>query len=107
MIRESAAGIRARAEKLAAQLEGVKAEIVAGESVIGGGSTPDQSLPTWLIAIASPDVVAVERALRSCDPPVVARIEENRLLVDLRTVLPEEEAALVSAVISAYGGRHK
>jgi L-seryl-tRNA(Ser) seleniumtransferase len=101
MIREGAAGIRARAEKLAAQLESVQAEVVAGESVIGGGSTPDQSLPTWLIAIPSSDVVALERALRSGDPAVVARIEGERLLIDLRTVLPEQEPALVSALAAA------
>ncbi len=101
MIRQSAAEIRARAERLVKQLDGVEAEVVAGESVIGGGSTPDQSLPTWLIAIASRDVVALDRALRGGDPPVVARIEADRLLVDPRTVFPEEEPALVSALMQA------
>lgn len=108
MIRQSAADIRARAERLVRQL-GVEAEVVAGESVIGGGSTPDQSLPTWLIAIASRDVVALERALRGGDPPIVARIEADRLMIDLRTVFPEEEPALVSALTQALnrtqGGR--
>ncbi len=101
MIRQSADAVRARAERFIGQLQGVEAEIVAGESVIGGGSTPDQSLPTRLIAIASRDVVALERALRSGNPPVIARIEENRLLIDLRTVFPEEEPALLSALAEA------
>ncbi|MGB9458723.1 MAG: L-seryl-tRNA(Sec) selenium transferase [Bryobacteraceae bacterium] len=97
MIRQPAAAIRARAEALAAQVPGLRAEIVPGVSVIGGGATPEQSIPTWLIAIECPDAAAAERQLRAADPPVVARIEKDRLLVDLRTVLPEEEAALLSA----------
>ncbi len=101
MIRQSAADIRARAERTAARLEGIETEVVRGESVIGGGSTPEQSLPTWLIAIASKDVAALERALRSGNPPVVARIEGERLLIDLRTVFPEEEPALVAALLAA------
>jgi L-seryl-tRNA(Ser) seleniumtransferase len=101
MIRQSAEEIRARAERLVAQLEGLRAEIVAGESVIGGGATPAQSLPTWLIAITSGDVVALERGLRSAAPPVIARIEQDRLVLDLRTVFPEEESELVAALLAA------
>ncbi|HOK45408.1 MAG TPA: L-seryl-tRNA(Sec) selenium transferase [Bryobacteraceae bacterium] len=101
MIRESPEALRARAERLVARLQGVKAEIVAGESVIGGGSTPEQSLPTWVIAIAAADVPGLERALRTGDPPVIARIEDNRLLLDLRTVFPEEEPTLLSALAGA------
>jgi L-seryl-tRNA(Ser) seleniumtransferase len=98
MIRVPLDEIRARAERLVAEISPAPAEIVPGESLIGGGSTPEQSLPTWLIAIASPDVVALEERLRSADPPVIARIERDRLLLDLRTVFPEEEAELVSAL---------
>ena len=64
-----------------------------GYSVIGGGATPEQSIPTWLIAIECADAAAAERRLRAADPPVVARIEKDRLLLDLRTVFPDEEAA--------------
>jgi len=103
MIRQSADAVRERAGRFIAQLQGVEAEIVEGRSLIGGGSTPEQSLPTWLIAIASPDVVALERALRAGSPPVIARIEENRLLLDLRTVFPEEESALLSALTRVPG----
>jgi L-seryl-tRNA(Ser) seleniumtransferase len=71
---------------------------VPGDSVIGGGATPEQAIPTWLIAIASPDLPAAEARLRAGDPPVIARIEDNRLMLDLRTVLPEEEDELVSAL---------
>jgi L-seryl-tRNA(Ser) seleniumtransferase len=70
---------------------------VRGESVAGGGSTPDQSLPTWLIAIEG-DAISVERRLRAGEPPVVARIENHLLVLDLRTVLADEEDLLVSAL---------
>jgi L-seryl-tRNA(Ser) seleniumtransferase len=97
MIRQPAAAIRARAEALVARVPGLRTEIVPGVSVIGGGATPEQSIPTWLIAIECPDAAAAERQLRAADPPVVARIEKDRVLLDLRTVLPEEEAALLRA----------
>jgi L-seryl-tRNA(Ser) seleniumtransferase len=91
MIRQTPEQIRERAERLIAGLDG---EIVPGRSVIGGGATPEQSLPTWLIAIADCDVNQTERALRAGDPPVIARIEDDRLVLDLRTVFRDEEAEL-------------
>jgi L-seryl-tRNA(Ser) seleniumtransferase len=103
MIRLDAAQIRERAEKLIPLLDGVPAEVREGSSVIGGGSTPEQALPTYLIAVESGDVVALERRLRGGDPPVVARIEDDRLLLDLRTVFPSEEPLLVKALLSAAG----
>jgi L-seryl-tRNA(Ser) seleniumtransferase len=101
MIRLDAAQIRARAEVVARSLDGVAAKVIEGSSVIGGGSTPEQALSTYLIAIECDDVVLLERRLRNGDPPVVARIEDQRLLLDLRTVLPEEEPLLVKALLSA------
>jgi L-seryl-tRNA(Ser) seleniumtransferase len=103
MIRMDAGLVRARAEALLPSLEGVKAGIVEGSSVIGGGSTPAQALPTYLIAVESEQVEALESRLREGDPPVVARIENDRLLLDLRTVFPEEEPLLVKALLSAAG----
>jgi L-seryl-tRNA(Ser) seleniumtransferase len=101
MIRLDAEEVRARADVLTRSLDGLAATVIEGSSVIGGGSTPEQSLPTYLIAIECDDVVALERRLRGGDPPVVARIEDQRLLLDLRTVLPEEEPLLVKALLSA------
>jgi L-seryl-tRNA(Ser) seleniumtransferase len=101
MIRLDAAVIRARADALACSLDGLAATVIEGSSVIGGGSTPEQSLPTYLIAVESDNVVALEKRLRGGDPPVVARIEDQRLLLDLRTVLAEEEPLLVKALLSA------
>ena len=72
--------------------------LVDGSSAIGGGSAPGVELPTWLVAIAkdglTPD--ALEERLRRLTPPVIARIERDRLLLDLRTVLPEQDAALAA-----------
>ncbi|MBI3210529.1 MAG: L-seryl-tRNA(Sec) selenium transferase [Candidatus Solibacter usitatus] len=101
MIRMSQTQIRDRATALLPKLTGLDAEIVDGESVIGGGSTPEQSLPTALIAIRAADVVGAEARLRRTDPPVIARISEDRILIDLRTVFPEEEQALAISLARA------
>lgn len=90
MIRMSADTIKARAEAL--RIPG--AEIIEGQSVIGGGSTPEQSLPTWLIALPE----SLEAKLRANDPPIIGRIEDGRLLLDLRTVFPEDEPLLAAAI---------
>ncbi len=97
MIRLAQAAIRGRAEALLERIPGLKAELREGESVVGGGSTPDQSIPTCLIAICGV-VQDIERRLRANDPPVIARIEADEVLLDLRTVLPEEEDHLVNAL---------
>jgi L-seryl-tRNA(Ser) seleniumtransferase len=103
MIRMTAEQIRERAERLVAALSPLGARVEPGESVIGGGSTPAQSIPTWLIVIEVKDVMEAEKRLRLGDPPVIARIEDDRLLLDLRTVFPEEEAALGRALEIAAG----
>ncbi len=97
MIRQTPDEIRARAEGLLAQIPELRAAIVNGESVIGGGATPEQSIPTVVIAIAC-DVVASERKLRAGSPPVIARIENELLTIDLRTVAAGEEAELAAAL---------
>ncbi len=93
MLRMSADKILARAEKLRERLPSL--EIIEGESVAGGGSTPDQTLPTWLLAIPG-DAAQVERKLRSRN--IVARIQNDRVVIDLRTVFPEEEEELLRAL---------
>jgi len=97
MIRQTAEQVRARAEAFL-QRANLRAELIPGESMIGGGATPEQPIPTYLIAIAGADVVGQERQLRQNQPPVIARIENDRLILDLRTVFPEEEDELAAAV---------
>ena len=79
--------------------------ITEGRSLVGGGSTPAQSLPTWVLRIASARYSASELETRLRLPlegaPVIARIEDDRLLIDLRTVFPEQEAALRTALLIA------
>jgi L-seryl-tRNA(Ser) seleniumtransferase len=103
MISQSSEELRSRAERVLGRLDGLRAEVMAGSSVIGGGSTPGQPIQSWLIAIEFADVVDTERRCRMGDPPVVARIEDGRLLLDLRTVFPEEEEELARAIRAAIG----
>ena len=100
MIAQSSEQLRARAEDFLKRLDGVPASVIEGSSVIGGGSTPGQPLQSWLIAIDYPDVVQAEKRCRLSDPPVVARIEEGRLLIDLRTVFAPEEDHLARTLKS-------
>ena len=97
MIRMSADEIRERAERMRERVP--RLTLIEGRSVAGGGSTPDQSLATWLLAVPG-DPVAIERELRSGEPPVIARIEDDRVVLDLRTVQPDEEAALSARLLA-------
>ena len=103
MISMTAETIAARAHVLADRLSatrGLRAEIVEGVSATGGGSAPGLGLPTRLLALTveGRSLDAVEAELRAFDPPVIARIENDRLLFDLRTVLPEQDALLADAL---------
>jgi len=100
MLRLSPDAIHARAEALVARTPGIRAEIVPGSSLAGGGATPQQSIPTWLIAMEC-GAVAAEAALRGWNPPIIGRIQDERLVLDLRTVFAEEEDE-VSAALKAY-----
>jgi L-seryl-tRNA(Ser) seleniumtransferase len=100
MIAMPAEQIRDRAQSLV-ERAGLPADIVAGRSVIGGGSTPDQALPTWLVALKTTRSNDVERELRTGDPAVIARIENDRLVLDLRTVFESEEEQLAAALTRA------
>jgi len=73
--------------------------------VAGGGSLPGRTLSTILIAISHPRPNDVAAALRHHDPPVVARIEQDTLLIDLRTVSPEDDVVIIEALRSALDGR--
>jgi L-seryl-tRNA(Ser) seleniumtransferase len=96
MIRASKDEVARRSEALEASIQalgGFSVSLLDGESVAGGGSTPGQTIPTQLIAIADARRSAGElaAALRKNDPPVIARVEDERLVLDLRTVLGEEQ----------------
>jgi L-seryl-tRNA(Ser) seleniumtransferase len=98
MIRLTPEELHERALRFAEAIWPVRASIREGRSVIGGGSTPDQSLPAWLVTLEGENAAEAERRLRGGSPPVIARIEADRLVLDLRTVRPEEEGELIAAV---------
>ena len=89
--------LKERAERVCAEL-GANAAVRESESPIGGGSTPDQTLPTWVVELTVPSPNVFEKRLRHAEPPVVARIERDKIVLDMRTVADNEIAALVSAV---------
>ncbi|HEV7668091.1 MAG TPA: L-seryl-tRNA(Sec) selenium transferase [Thermoanaerobaculia bacterium] len=95
---------RARLEALATKLAGagVPSEIAPAEAFLGGGSAPEAPIPG--LALALPDQPEISRRLRSGPVPVVGYLREGRLLLDLRTVDPEDDAALAEAVVLAYRG---
>jgi L-seryl-tRNA(Ser) seleniumtransferase len=77
-----------------------KLEVLDGESLIGGGSAPSAVLPTTLIAVTCYSLSASEVAarLRASDPPVIARVEDGRVLLDLRTVFPAQGEMLTEVL---------
>jgi L-seryl-tRNA(Ser) seleniumtransferase len=103
MLTLTPAAVRPRADALATEIAAVRgwrAEIVAGASAIGGGSAPGIELPTWLVAIAREDFTAhnLEDQLRRLTPPIVARIEDDRVVLDLRTIAPDEDAVIATLI---------
>lgn len=103
MIGAGAESLHARATALVNALaqHGVRAEVASCMSTIGGGSLPGETLPSVAVALAPDDADGLARQLRGGDPPVVGRIADGRLLLDLRTVLEEQSEALVGAVMRA------
>lgn len=93
-------GIRAESIANSARSSNVKLEIIDGESVIGGGAAPSSVLPTRLLAVSCVGVSADELSgrLRKSDPPIIARVEEGRVLLDLRTVFPSQDQLIVKAL---------
>ena len=101
----SSEDLEARARDLAARLDGriLKAEAMASQALPGGGSLPGASVGSWAVWVSHPEKTSDElaRALRFQDPPVVARVEEDRLVLDLRTVPRREDVLLASLVLAA------
>ena len=105
MLRASTESLRSRAQAWLRRLAelGVVAEVTAAESTVGGGSLPGERLPTSVLAITPLRGGATEllRRLREHEPPVIGRIADERVLLDPRTVLPDEDDVVVDAVAGA------
>jgi L-seryl-tRNA(Ser) seleniumtransferase len=99
MIAQTADSLRSRAN------EWVKAigagEVIPALSTIGGGSLPDETLPTFALALPARSPNSLLERLRGCQPPVIARLEEDKVVLDPRTVLPEQEGELLSVIRSS------
>ena len=91
---------RARAAVATITSSTIKMEIIDGVSTVGGGSAPGSELATRLLVLTSSTISAegFAAALRRLAPPVIGRIEQGRVVLDLRTVLPEQDEALASAL---------
>ena len=90
--------LRTRASALAAAVGG---EVVDGRTVIGGGSSPEQGIRTPVVRITPANAERAARSLRNGSPPIVVRIVDDAIVVDVRTVAAEDDATLTSALTSA------
>jgi len=93
MIAAPAERLRALAMRWAADLG--QGEVIPGESTVGGGSLPGETLPTWLLALKVPGPNRFLARLRRCQPPIIARAQDNRVVLDPRTVLDEQDNVLL------------
>ncbi|MCC7353575.1 MAG: L-seryl-tRNA(Sec) selenium transferase [Anaerolineae bacterium] len=100
MIAAPLAAVEARAHRWTEVLAAasIPTSVIPGESTVGGGSLPGETLPTALVALAVPSPDGVAARLRAGDPPVVARIAGDKLLLDPRTVLPDEDDMLLEVL---------
>jgi L-seryl-tRNA(Ser) seleniumtransferase len=101
MLTATVEDLAARAARVAEHLNGVPgltAAVATGASTTGGGSAPGSTLPTALIElrVAGTSAGALERRLRALPTPVIARIERDQVVLDLRTVLPEQDDLLAA-----------
>jgi L-seryl-tRNA(Ser) seleniumtransferase len=97
MLTEDLESVKRRGDAL---LKGVHGELVQGESEVGGGSLPGAKLPTWLVRLTADRLTAdgLAAKLRSAEPPVIARIVADRVVLDPRTILPDQIDATVRAI---------
>ena len=87
-------------EEILKENPGLKASVLESDSALGGGAGPTANLATTAISLTHDELSPkdIERQLRSSQPPIIARIFENQVLLDLRTVFPDEEPALIAAI---------
>jgi L-seryl-tRNA(Ser) seleniumtransferase len=98
--------LRRRADAVLAEVAAItgRIEVVDLDGAVGGGALPGVTLPSAGLAWAAPDPDSVVRQLRASDPPIVARIEDGRVVLDLRTVDPREDALVARALLAVSAG---
>jgi L-seryl-tRNA(Ser) seleniumtransferase len=107
MLSEDAASVGRRADALAAHLAAVLEVAAAdGTSEVGGGSFPGATVPTRVLRLRAPGMAAADLAarLRAAAPPVIARVQDDRVVLDPRTIAPTELDAVARAVAAAVHG---
>lgn len=95
---------KGRAEAWAGELG--QGQVVEGESTVGGGSLPDESIPTFLLSLEVKSVERFMKSLRRSNPPVIARTANDKILFDPRTVLPEQDEVFLSVLKKALHDIH-
>jgi len=100
MIAMPAESVRERAECWRSELG--FGEIAQGVSTVGGGSLPEETLPTWLLGIESRQPHQKLAGLREANPAVIARIEDGKVVFDPRTVFPEQEAGMLATIQAVF-----
>jgi L-seryl-tRNA(Ser) seleniumtransferase len=108
MIATPESEIRTRATRLAAALDQspFSAGVESVQSTVGGGSLPGETLPSWAVVLSpaiGEGVDTLARRLRLGDPGIFGRIDRDRLLLDVRTVLPEEDEILLRSLRNSLG----
>ena len=101
MIGEPIDNIKQRAERWISFLG--QGELLEGRSTVGGGSLPGETLPTYLVGISTRHPNKLLTSLRNAQPPIIARLEEDRLVLDPRTILPDQEEPLLSNIKTILG----
>ncbi|MDI1434047.1 L-seryl-tRNA(Sec) selenium transferase [Polyangium sorediatum] len=107
-LRAPLSAVRARAERIQGELarEGVTSSVVELGGAVGGGACAEEPLPSFGVALdaAGGEIATIAERLRAGDPPVLPRVQEGRILFDVRTLLDGEDAPLTAAIVSAVKG---
>jgi L-seryl-tRNA(Ser) seleniumtransferase len=98
MIAEPAERIRQRAFRWINILG--QGEVIAGQSTVGGGSLPEETLATFLVALDVRSPNRLLARLRAAQPAIIARLQDDRLVLDPRTVLAEQESTLLESLVN-------
>ncbi len=96
MIAAPTKGIKKRAKAWAKALG--QGDVIEEKSTVGGGSLPQETLPTWVLALAVSKPNNFAARLRKASPPIIVRVSEDKVMLDPRTVFSEQEPALLEAV---------
>jgi L-seryl-tRNA(Ser) seleniumtransferase len=109
LIAETTVRLGRRAKAIAGRLQaaGIPAAVIETTSTVGGGSLPEETQPSRGVALSATSAARAVTALRHADPPVIARIIDGRVVLDLRSVLPEHDEVLGTAVIAALSREPK